>query len=245
VNRYAEKCLLLIRLIIAHLITDFLFKSDSWVNQKDNNGFFSKHLYVHGIVAGILAYCFSGLWNLLWIPIIVGSTHVLIDVIKVKCEDNIQTFLTDQLFHFMILLVIWLQIINPKSGDIEVLGQIFPPGIKIWIIIASYLLIIWPTGVLISKMTEKLRRDIFQKEISDREWKEESLEKTGKWIGWLERFLILTFFLLKQYEVIGLLVAVKTFRFSGPQKLNEYILIGTLLSFSIAILVGLIVSLFL
>lgn len=60
---------LLIRLIIAHLRTDFVFQSDSWVNQRFKNGWHSKHLYLHGIIAGILAYFFSGLWGLIWIPV--------------------------------------------------------------------------------------------------------------------------------------------------------------------------------
>lgn len=232
---------LLIRLIIAHLLTDFVFQSDSWVNQKYKDGWHSKHLYLHGIIAGILAYFFSGLWGLIWIPIVVAATHILIDGIKAKYENNIHSFLLDQLGHFMILLVIWILIVNPKSEDIDVLEQIFLPGIKIWVIIAAYLIILWPSSKLISKITEKWRQDTENKDPEDK-----SLEKAGRWIGWLERFLILTFVLLKQYEAIGLLVAAKSiFRFSETRKVGEYVLIGTLLSFVIAILVGLIASLFL
>ena len=179
---------MLIRLIIAHLLTDFVFQSDSWVNQRFKNGWHSKHLYLHGI-----------------------------------------------------LLVIWILIVNPKSEDIDVLEQIFLPGIKIWVIIAAYLIILWPSSKLISKITEKWREDTENKDPKDK-----SLEKAGRWIGWLERFLILTFVLLKQYEAIGLLVAAKSiFRFSETRKVGEYVLIGTLLSFVIAILIGLIASLFL
>jgi len=232
---------LLIRLIIAHLLTDFVFQSDSWVNQRFKNGWHSKHLYLHGIIAGILAYFFSGLWGLIWIPIVVAATHILIDGIKAKYENNIHSFLLDQLGHFMILLVIWILIVNPKSEDIDVLEQIFLPGIKIWVIIAAYLIILWPSSKLISKITEKWREDTENKDPKDK-----SLEKAGRWIGWLERFLILTFVLLNQYEAIGLLVAAKSiFRFSETRKVGEYVLIGTLLSFAIAILVGLIASLFL
>ncbi|CAG0997364.1 hypothetical protein METP3_03055 [Methanosarcinales archaeon] len=232
---------LLIRLIIAHLLTDFVFQSDSWVNQKYKDGWHSKHLYLHGIIAGIFAYFFSGLWSLIWIPITVAITHILIDGIKAKCENNIQSFLTDQLGHFIVLLAIWIWIIQPKPDDITVLKQIFLPGIKIWVIIAAYLIILWPSGKLISKITEKWRENTENKDPKD-----ESLEKAGRWIGWLERFLILTFVLLKQYEAIGLLVAAKSiFRFSETRKVGEYVLIGTLLSFVIAILVGLIASLFL
>ncbi|VVB93268.1 Uncharacterised protein [uncultured archaeon] len=231
---------LLIRLIISHLVTDFLFQSDSWVKQRFNNGWFSKHLYVHGIIGGVLAYFFSGLWSYTWIPVAVGFTHIIIDGIKIKHEDNLQSFLADQFAHFIILLGVWLLIINPKTEDLEVLKQFFLPGIKIWVIIGAYFVIIWPGSVLISKITDKWREDIFEKEDSSR-----SLEKAGRWIGILERFLILTFVLLQQYAAIGFLVAAKSiFRFSESRKAGEYVLIGTLLSFTIAIIVGLIVNLF-
>ncbi|KAF5425070.1 MAG: Protein of unknown function (DUF3307) [Candidatus Methanocomedens sp.] len=229
---------LLIRLIIAHLLTDFVFQPDSWVDQRFKNGWHSKYLYLHGIIAGVLAYFLSGLWNLIWIPAVVAATHILIDGLKAKYENNIQSFLLDQLGHFMVILVVWILIISPGPEDIALLEQIFLPGINVWVIVAAYLIIIWPSSVLISKITEKWRTDITDEN--------ESLEKAGMWIGRLERFLILTLVLLKQYEAIGLLVAAKSiFRFSASRSVGEYVLIGTLLSFTIAITVGLVTSLFL
>lgn len=234
---------ILIRLIIAHLLADFVFQSDSWVNMRLKDGWRSKHLYLHGVVAGIFAYFFSGLWNFIWIPIAVAATHILIDGIKVKYEDNIQSFLADQLVHFIVILAIWVWIINPTPEDVAVLRQVFLPGIKIWVVIAAYLTIILLSSKLISKITEKWRADVIKEDTSN---KYESLENAGKWIGWLERFLILTFILLKQYAAIGLLVTAKSiFRFSESRKVGEYVLIGTLLSFTIAVIVGLIASLFL
>lgn len=229
---------LLIRLIIAHLLTDFVFQPDSWVDQRFKNGWHSKYLYLHGIIAGVLAYFLSGLWNLIWIPAAVAATHILIDGLKAKYENNIQSFLLDQLGHFMVILVVWILIISPGPKDIALLEQIFLPGINVWVIVAAYLIIIWPSSVLISKITEKWRTDITDEN--------KSLEKAGMWIGRLERFLILTLVLLKQYEAIGLLVAAKSiFRFSASRSVGEYVLIGTLLSFTIAITVGLVASLFL
>ncbi len=234
---------LLIRLIISHLVTDFLLQSDSWVKQRFNKGWFSKYLYVHGIIGGLLAYFFSGLWSYTWIPVAVGFTHIIIDGIKVKYEDDLRSFLADQLAHFIVLLGVWLLIINPKTEDLEILKQFLLPGIKMWVVIGAYFVIIWPSSVLISKITEKWREDIFEKE--DNDIKGKSLEKAGRWIGILERFLILTFVLLQQYAAIGFLVAAKSiFRFSESRKAGEYVLIGTLLSFTIAIIVGLIVNLF-
>jgi hypothetical protein len=75
--------------------------------------------------------------------------------------------------------------------------------------------------------------------------KEQSLKNAGKYIGILERLLIFLFICTNHFEAIGFLLATKSvFRFgdlkeSKERKLTEYILIGTLLSFGIALLVGL------
>jgi hypothetical protein len=144
---------LLVRLIIAHLLTDFVFQSNSWVNQRFKDGWHSRYLYIHGIIAGILAYLFSGLWSLIWVPLAIAATHIVIDGIKSKYENNTQSLVIDQLCHFAVILAIWLWIINPGPGELTALKETFLPGIKIWVIVAAYLIIIWPSSVLISKLT--------------------------------------------------------------------------------------------
>jgi len=68
-----------------------------------------------------------------------------------------------------------------------------------------------------------------------------ALRKPGPGLDGLSAFLILTFILLQQYAAIGFLVAAKSiFRFSESRKVGEYVLIGTLLSFVIAVIVGLV-----
>ena len=73
----------------------------------------------------------------------------------------------------------------------------------------------------------------------------DSLPSAGKTIGILERLFVFTFIVLGQWSAIGFLLAAKSvFRFSDlsrakDRKLTEYILIGTLLSFGLAVLIGL------
>src|SRR4030067_2725611 len=102
---------LLARLLIAHLLTDFVFQSDSWVEQRRNNGWYSKHLYLHGIVAGLLAYLFSGFWSVLWLPVAVAATHILIDGIKAGYENSLKSFFAEQLGHVTVLLIILVLVI--------------------------------------------------------------------------------------------------------------------------------------
>lgn len=71
-----------------------------------------------------------------------------------------------------------------------------------------------------------------------------SLPNAGAWIGYLERVLIMTFMLVGCMEGIGFLLAAKSiFRFgeltkAKEVKITEYVMIGTLSSFTIAILLG-------
>ena len=64
-------------------------------------------------------------------------------------------------------------------------------------------------------------------------------------IGTLERWLVLVFVLLQNYEALGLLIAAKSIiRFGdkeGREK-SEYVLAGTLISIFIAVISGLVVS---
>lgn len=73
---------------------------------------------------------------------------------------------------------------------------------------------------------------------------EKELENAGKVIGIVERFMALGLILAGQYGAVGLIIAAKSIlRFNSPQK-NEYILVGTLLSFGCAIMIGLLINQF-
>ena len=64
---------------------------------------------------------------------------------------------------------------------------------------------------------------------------EKSLPNAGKLIGIVERFLALALILSGEYGAVGLIIAAKSIlRFNDAQK-AEYVLVGTLLSFGIAV----------
>jgi hypothetical protein len=106
-------------------------------------------------------------------------------------------------------------------------------------LVLSYYLVIGPLGIAIGKATEK-----WQKEAA---MNVGGLSKAGMWIGRCERVLILTFIISNQYTALGFLMAAKSIlRFGDKddreQKKTEYILVGTLISFSSAAIVGVIVN---
>jgi hypothetical protein len=98
--------------------------------------------------------------------------------------------------------------------------------------IVSYILAILPAGCLINTLLNRFN-------IGDIE--EGGLKKAGRYIGYLERFLIVTFVWSGELSAIGFLIAAKSiFRFGEikdkqDRKLAEYILIGTFLSYSLAL----------
>jgi len=103
-------------------------------------------------------------------------------------------------------------------------------------ILTAFIILIWPAGMAIGKTTEP-----FRKEISTTD----SLSNAGTYIGISERILVLIFILLDQYAAIGFLIAGKSIlrvgrdSDGGTRKKTEYILIGTLMSFTVAIIIGL------
>ena len=70
------------------------------------------------------------------------------------------------------------------------------------------------------------------------------IRRMGKYIGWLERTLSITFVLLGHYNGIGFILAAKSILRYGEikneddRKLAEYVIVGTLLSFSLALMLG-------
>ncbi|MCF6156992.1 MAG: DUF3307 domain-containing protein [wastewater metagenome] len=227
---------LLLRLIAAHLITDFLLQTKSLVEQRFKKRWASQWLYIHGVFAGILIYTFAGLWNIIWLPFIVFISHVLFDGLKSHGKDTVQDFLLDQFAHVTVILGCWMVLIESDVSTIITFLIFKISKVEFWVLTVSYIVVIWPAGIWIGKITGPWREEIHEPP--------HGLERAGLWIGRLERILILTFVLIKHYEAIGFLIAAKSvFRFGeikdpGHRKEAEYILIGTMASFVIAVFLG-------
>ncbi|MDY0387608.1 MAG: DUF3307 domain-containing protein [Methanolobus sp.] len=224
---------LLAKLILSHLLADFVFQTRSMVNNRFENKWHSRWLYIHGLFAGLLAYVFSGAFNYAWLFIAYTFSHIFIDGFKSTRKDDLKWFSLDQAAHLFTILAVWIAITGPIQIAEDLFNVLFA-GTDFWILLVAYVIVIWPSGIVIGKFTEPWQNDKDGNEGT-------GLPNAGLWIGRLERFLLLTFVLLDQYQAIGLLVAAKSiFRFTTDRKVSEYILIGTLLSFVIAVFVGII-----
>ncbi|QEC52981.1 uncharacterized protein DUF3307 [Anseongella ginsenosidimutans] len=228
--------IILLRLLAAHLIADFLLQPSGWVKSKNDLKWRSPHLYVHVLVHGAATYLFLGIWDNYQVPLIVMGSHLLIDLGKASLRwKNLYTFIADQVLHLAVLTGCWLALTGQGAILAASLRELLANPAA-WVLLTGYLLVLFPAGVVISIATRK-----WCQQLEDRQ----GLAEAGKWIGYSERFLILTFILLSRYEAIGFLIAAKSvFRFNEimkdkERKEAEYFLIGTLLSISFALAAGL------
>ena len=234
----SEEISILIRLIIAHLLTDFILQPSVWIRERQIKKWRSGNLYLHAALTAFVAYLLAGLWKLWWLPVIIFITHLFIDIWKSYRPARMIYFLADQLMHLLVLLLLWIFIYNQWEPAGLLLTGIYS-NVKFLTVLTSYILITWPMGIMVGLATEKWREEAGANT--------EGLARAGMWIGFFERFLILTFILIDQYTAVGLLIAGKSIlRFNdkegNTQKKTEYVLIGTLMSFSVSVLLGWIID---
>jgi len=229
-----EEIAVLIKLIIAHFFTDFIIQPTSWITDRQTKKWRSGKLYFHALVTAVVAYILVGLWHILWLPLFIFVTHLLIDLWKSYRPAKMTYFLIDQALHLITIVVLWLIIFNRWNEAALFFSESYR-SVKFLTILAAYVFVTWPMGIMVGLATERWREEAAVNA--------EGLARAGMWIGFFERFLILTFILIDQYTAVGLLIAAKSIlRFNdkegNTQKKTEYVLIGTLMSFAISVLLG-------
>lgn len=230
--------MVLIKLILAHFAGDFLFQPKSWVLEKETKKARSPRLYLHFLLHGLLSLIL--LWDFsiwpLYVSIIV--IHGMIDILKIyfqKPNRKITWLLTDQFLHLASLTALYGYWFRP---DVQPLLEFFQQPV-FWLYLLAFLFNTAVAGVVIQTLMYKWT-DAIKKYDEDKD-ASTSLKSAGKYIGILERLLVFTFIVTGHWEGIGFLLAAKSiFRFgdlkeSRDIKLTEYILIGTLLSFAMAV----------
>lgn len=235
-------------LLLAHIVADFYLQPYPWIMDKVKYKIKSvgllKHMAVHTILTSLALFVagveLSAIFVIALLIIIV--THYIIDVWKTYMGFTTKFFVLDQSGHLVVLIgtSIWLSGISVNELSAFLQSQFSIPKVAI---IIGYLLSYKPLSILIQLL---LRPYLQQFEKPDQA--NTGLQTAGEYIGGLERFLIITFVLLGQYAGIGFLLAAKSvFRFGdmrrqSDRKLTEYIMLGTLLSFTFALLIGLSIS---
>lgn len=232
---------LIARLILAHLLGDFVFQPNHWVSHRNLFHFKSKYLYLHAALQGGMAWLATLHLEYWWVGLGIGLGHLVFDGTKAFFKkQNLIWFLVDQLLHMVVIIVMvgW----STRGRMLDMVRKLLVQP-QVCSVLAVYLMVITLYSKLIALATQPWRTQIPE----DRE----PLIAAGRWIGIIERVLILTFILINQFSAIGFLLAAKSvFRFgdlreSRDKSHTEYVMIGTLLSFSITIITGLALKLLL
>lgn len=228
--------LLFLQLLLAHILGDFVFQSEKWVKDKETQKAKSVNLYFHiGIHAILLLFTLQFNLQEYWLGfLLVIISHYAIDLLKLylqKKKTKRIWFFVDQVLHLFILMLVTFM-----YGDFSIsIDTIITK--KSLLLLTFLLLIIFVSAIFIKII-------ITQWNPEKKKENDDSLAKAGRYIGILERLFVFTFVITNHWEAIGFLLAAKSvFRFgdltsSKDRKLTEYILIGTLLSFGFAILLG-------
>lgn len=229
--------ILFVKLVLAHLIGDFILQPNSWVENKEKKKEKSIYLYLHTALHLALMLLFVAEVDFIIYGILLAVSHGIIDYIKLyfqKKKTKRIWFGIDQLLHLTMIFILVLIYTNIKI-DFQNIDS------NIWLIVTGIVLLTKPTSIIIKNIIS-----IWTPENKSK--KDNSLQNAGNYIGILERLFVFCFIITNHFEAIGFLLAAKSiFRFGDlkeakDRKLTEYVLIGTLLSFGIAILVGLLVN---
>lgn len=231
--------MIFIKLILAHLLGDFILQPNSWVADKENHILKSKFLYFHILIHTVLSLIFLWDLQLWWVAVLVGITHFIIDAAKLSFQ-TVKTkkrwFFIDQLLHVLVIAGV--------SFYFSEFNFSFLQNHEFLRILMAALFLTTPASIFIKILLSSWT----PAPDGPNTIQTESLSSAGKYIGILERLLVFTFIMVNHWEGVGFMVAAKSvFRFSDlaqakQRKLTEYVLIGTLLSFGLAVLTGIIIK---
>ncbi len=233
--------LFILKILLAHLAGDFVFQSRKWVEDRNKSGYKSKYLYFHIAIHFLLLIVLfvSELQEVFGYILLIVVSHFLIDLSKIYLEQtsrfsSLGLFITDQLLHLAVLA----GVVKLHFSEVSFLSVI---AFEKLLLYAIALLLITSVSSVALKLFFQKWSESFKKKTQ----KNKSLKNAGNIIGITERLLVVLFINIDFFEGIGYLLAAKSiFRFGDltnakDRKLTEYILTGTLISFTIAIIIGL------
>ncbi len=232
---------LIISLMLAHIIGDFVLQPDQWVKEKERKKIRSGYLLLHVLLHLVLMVVFTGVQFKYWLGIlIITVSHYLLDLIKLYWDKKkrISAFVLDQVLHITIIIAVawgyfpdshlpWERIWTPQS-------QLLLGAILTATFVASIFI-----KVLLQKWSIRLIK-------TDKSAADAVSNKAGQYIGILERLFIFYFVTIGFWGGIGFLLTAKSiFRCNDLSRENdrnytEYIIIGTFISFAFSAIIGLI-----
>ena len=186
----------------------------------------------------VLSLILSGSFNFIGYASIISASHLLLSIYFER-QNKTSRFIIHQILHLLIItfLVFFYKNAFSYFDHLNLLSLIKQDN-KLLLYVISYTLCLGPANVLIRALVKNY--DIMEGD----NIKDAGLLRAGRFIGNIERIVTLSLLLTSHFETIGFLIAAKSLLRikDNNKKESEYILVGTLLSFGIAILIGLLVQ---
>lgn len=226
--------LMAMKLLVAHLFGDFLFFPNSWKANIKQAGIRSSYLYLHTLLHALLALVI--LFDINFWPVVLAifTGHLAIPLVG----RYLSKWLTAR-WAFALEQTLFI------SLTLGLTSFYFPLHFDLARLISPHILVFLLAILMITVVSSEIMKQLMSQWTLEEDDQNDSLKNAGSVIGMLERMFVFGFIILGQWQAIGLLIAAKSvFRFGDlsrakDRKLTEYILIGTMLSFGLAILIGL------
>ena len=243
---------LFLAVLLAHLLGDFPLQSSGMVRGKRQGiRAYLAHGLVHLVVLILCVATFisipllSSLWFWIMAAIYI-AVHLGIDrakqqlVSNARLADSAFVFILDQVLHVCTIVALAWFLIRPSwetlksqfSWSAATGDRVLEAGIV-------YVAVVFAGGYLIRYLTRNLTAGMERPGETA-----EQVKNAGMYIGWLERFLVVTAILVQSPSLVGLILTGKSIaRFPElKERFAEYFLIGTLLSIGLAVLGGLVLA---
>lgn len=234
---------LLVSLLLAHIVGDFVLQPDAWVKDKESKKIKSGYLLLHVLLHLVLMIVFTGFQFKYWLGfLVITVVHYILDLIKLYKDKKkrIFTFILDQILHIVVILLVVWAYYPAFRLPWEVLGST-----RFQLLVGAVLAATFVTAIFIKVILQKWSMRLIK---TDKSAADAVTNKAGMYIGILERLFIFYFVTVGFWAGIGFLFTAKSiFRFNDLSRENdrnytEYIIIGTLISFASATAIGLLYS---
>lgn len=221
-------------ILTARLAGEFVFRMNA---RRRHFAGVALHAAAVALASGLLLGVFA--WPIL---LAVLLAHFVTDGIKLyRPADTLRPFLAEQAAHLAVLLgLAWYFPDAALAGWWSVhLSRVASDWYFASLSCVSGVILCVPAGgVLIARMIRRFTDEIQEADLS-------GLTDGGRYIGWLERILVMLLLLAGQPNGIGFLIAAKSILRFGEikdarqRRVAEYVIIGTFLSFGWALLISL------
>ena len=251
-----DRLQILVGLLAAHAIGDFLLQSTALVQRKARLRPLA--FLEHGLVHAVLAWMLCGFWTLWSIPVAVFALHVVIDLVKellrrhhrrrdtLDAPRQLALFTGDQIAHLLSLFLLsaWISI-DVGPDDRWWTPEAVTGYLAVLVFVAGWIVTVRTGSIVIGLAVARYRPDLRDESTAQEglvTTESRGLEGGGQMIGALERTLTFFFVLLEIYAGIGFLLAAKSILRFGEvndphnRREAEYIIIGTFMSFTWALI---------